>query len=165
MTKPGRLKERSEGSAAAKTRPASNRQDSMALVQKQLLQRFDELCRRLGMRRQELVGDPGCEDDSRPMEITAGLSEIETKELANVTAALHAIRLGTYRICADCSSKIPVARMKAMPTATRCVGCQKGKESGIANGDDHSDAIRQAAAFISSGRVESEVPPDLSKVQ
>lgn len=38
--------------------------------------------------------------------------------------ALHRYDIGTYSICTDCAEKIPTARLRAKPEATRCVQCQ-----------------------------------------
>lgn len=52
------------------------------------------------------------------------LNEHETGELGDIAAALERIHGGTYGICTDCGASIPHARLKAYPTATRCIGCQ-----------------------------------------
>ena len=44
-------------------------------------------------------------------------------ELAEVDQALARLEAGTYGICVDCGRAIPVARLRARPTATRCVDC------------------------------------------
>lgn len=33
-------------------------------------------------------------------------------------------KTGTKRLCADCYEPIPKKRLKQVPTATRCVGCE-----------------------------------------
>ena len=38
-------------------------------------------------------------------------------------AALRRIAAGTYGMCSGCGDPIPYARLLALPTATRCVGC------------------------------------------
>lgn len=43
--------------------------------------------------------------------------------LDKVDQALEAIEAGTYGICDDCGEAIPVARLDALPYATRCVEC------------------------------------------
>ncbi|HEY5634067.1 MAG TPA: TraR/DksA family transcriptional regulator [Burkholderiaceae bacterium] len=45
-------------------------------------------------------------------------------ELGQVDAALEAIAAGNYGVCVDCEQRIPFARLKARPLATRCVACQ-----------------------------------------
>lgn len=46
-------------------------------------------------------------------------------ELGQLDAALEAIASGNYGVCVDCEEKIPLARLKARPLATRCVACQE----------------------------------------
>src|SRR5207244_10320637 len=48
------------------------------------------------------------------------------KELAN---ALERVRDGSYGICEECGSTIPVARRRALPGVTTCVQCQERGES------------------------------------
>lgn len=46
------------------------------------------------------------------------------RELEAVDRALEDIEAGRYGICQDCGEPIAKARLKAMPFATRCIGCQ-----------------------------------------
>ena len=46
-------------------------------------------------------------------------------ELREVEAALERIREGSYGICLDCGGPVGEARLKAYPTAKRCVECQE----------------------------------------
>lgn len=43
--------------------------------------------------------------------------------LSKVVAALEKIEDGGYGTCTDCGKPIPVARLDALPYATRCVEC------------------------------------------
>ena len=43
-------------------------------------------------------------------------------------AALARIENGDYGECVDCGSEIAHARLKAYPTATRCLACQEKHE-------------------------------------
>lgn len=68
------------------------------------------------------------EDDSfATLIVDTNLSEIErdVDELRMIDSALQRINAGTYGSCVDCSQPIPVARLKAEPTAERCVQCQE----------------------------------------
>jgi RNA polymerase-binding protein DksA len=49
----------------------------------------------------------------------------EGKYLKQVELALERMENGTYGICVDCEQPIPVARLEAVPTATRCVPCKE----------------------------------------
>ena len=46
-----------------------------------------------------------------------------------INAALPPARQGS-EFCADCGGRISEARRRAMPQATRCIGCQETAEDG-----------------------------------
>src|SRR5258708_3905198 len=46
------------------------------------------------------------------------------RPLAEVERALERVREGAYGICEACGHRIPAARLKFQPSATRCVECQ-----------------------------------------
>jgi RNA polymerase-binding protein DksA len=52
-------------------------------------------------------------------EVTRDLGEIRALE-----AAQERLANGRYGLCADCGGEIGVERLRAHPTALRCVGCQ-----------------------------------------
>ena len=43
--------------------------------------------------------------------------------------ALRRLKTGTYGKCEACSTKIPVARLNALPYSTVCIKCQREIES------------------------------------
>jgi DnaK suppressor protein len=47
------------------------------------------------------------------------------RQIDNALARLHN---GGYGTCAGCEEPIPLSRLKALPFATRCVGCQEQLE-------------------------------------
>ncbi|MDY6947497.1 MAG: TraR/DksA C4-type zinc finger protein [Pseudomonadota bacterium] len=68
------------------------------------------------------------EDDSfASLVVDTNLTEIErdVDELRMIDSALQRISAGTYGTCVDCGRPIPVARLKAEPTAERDVQCQE----------------------------------------
>jgi DnaK suppressor protein len=67
--------------------------------------------------------------DSSGEEIASQLAELEAKELAQVERALRRLKQGTYGKCEACSTKIPVARLNALPYSTLCIKCQREMES------------------------------------
>ncbi len=86
------------------------------------------------------------------------LRELATDEAVSVMArpghsraaeavdALERIREGTYGICADCRRKIPAARLRVKPEATRCVACQTEYERhSVASPGAWRDAARRSA--------------------
>ena len=58
-------------------------------------------------------------------EISSQLAEVESRELARTELALQRMREGQYGICEGCESNIPMARLHALPYATRCIRCQR----------------------------------------
>lgn len=48
--------------------------------------------------------------------------------LRRLDEALKRIENGTYGICEDCDSKIPLKRLEAYPAATLCVTCKSKRE-------------------------------------
>ncbi|MFQ3664755.1 MAG: TraR/DksA C4-type zinc finger protein [Sphingomonadaceae bacterium] len=51
------------------------------------------------------------------------LEEQKLAEMAAIRAALGRIAEGSYGICVNCGAEIPEARLRALPTAVRCVAC------------------------------------------
>lgn len=60
--------------------------------------------------------------------VSSQLAESESRELAQIELALDKIRRGTYGECGGCGHDIPVARLEALPYATRCVQCERAAE-------------------------------------
>jgi Prokaryotic dksA/traR C4-type zinc finger len=52
--------------------------------------------------------------------------------VSNVSAALARLEAGGYGQCTDCGAAIGVARLCALPQATRCVACQERHELMVA---------------------------------
>lgn len=51
-----------------------------------------------------------------------------TEALRTVEAAISRAAAGAYGLCSDCGKRIPAARLRANPAATRCVACQERAE-------------------------------------
>jgi RNA polymerase-binding protein DksA len=56
-------------------------------------------------------------------EVLEGLEEAERHELEAIHEALRRIADGSYGRCEACGEVIPEARLRAIPTASRCVDC------------------------------------------
>jgi RNA polymerase-binding transcription factor DksA len=52
----------------------------------------------------------------------------DQEELAEIAAARERIRDGGYGLCAECEEPIPLARLRAMPTARLCLRHQAERE-------------------------------------
>jgi DnaK suppressor protein len=81
---------------------------------------------------EEVVGGviTGIPEDT---DLAQALSDRETTDILvhlldqnreQVERALERLREGAYGICEGCSRRIPEARLKYQPAATRCVECQ-----------------------------------------
>ncbi|HEV3262198.1 MAG TPA: TraR/DksA C4-type zinc finger protein [Gemmataceae bacterium] len=67
--------------------------------------------------------------DSGSEEIASQLAELEARELSQIERALARIKQGTYGLCEVCQTKIPVARLNALPYSTTCVKCAREMEN------------------------------------
>ncbi len=76
--------------------------------------------------------------DSAQDEISSQLAEVESRELAQIEAALERMRHGTYGVCEVTGRPIPLARLQALPYATMCIEAQREAEK-------NSGTRRQAA--------------------
>ncbi len=66
------------------------------------------------------------EDETAELDLTLLIRE--NQELQDIQAALARIADGSYGSCTDCGEEISRARLKAYPTAKRCLPCQERKE-------------------------------------
>lgn len=66
--------------------------------------------------------------DSLQDEVNSRLVEVESRELVRTELALERMREGQYGFCEVCGGVIPMARLMALPYATRCIRCQREAE-------------------------------------
>lgn len=62
-------------------------------------------------------------------ELRQNMLSRESVFLQQIMQALILVEKGQYGECSDCGDAIAVARLKARPTATRCVDCQSEYEN------------------------------------
>jgi len=74
--------------------------------------------------------------DSAQDEISSQLAEVESRELAQIEAALESMRDGKYGSCEACDKPIPLARLQALPYAVLCIDCQREAEKDGYTGSD-----------------------------
>ena len=67
--------------------------------------------------------------DAGSEEIASQLAEIEARELSQIDRALVKLKQGTYGQCEICQTKIPIARLNALPYSTTCIKCQREMEA------------------------------------
>ena len=60
--------------------------------------------------------------------VDMALSDLETRELRAVLAALQRVQAADYGQCADCGEAIAFDRLKVEPWALRCVACETRHE-------------------------------------
>ena len=111
------------------------RQEALLRIQKTLMGRRAELRKRLGADLDDLANSKQTASDaadaafdSTGEELASQLAELEAKELRQVEHALRRLKLGRYGSCEGCVSKIPVARLNALPYSTLCIKCQRESE-------------------------------------
>lgn len=60
--------------------------------------------------------------------VLARLDDRAQAELDDIEAGLLRLRAGTFGLCEACHGEIPMSRLRAVPTALRCLGCQSFQE-------------------------------------
>lgn len=61
--------------------------------------------------------------DNFEQEFTLNLMQNEEGTLGQIEGALERIEDGTYGLCEECGTRIPKARLNAIPYASLCVKC------------------------------------------
>jgi DnaK suppressor protein len=67
-------------------------------------------------------------DDPAHEDIDFALAQMQAETRDKIHAALERLSLCEYGICEGCHQEIPTTRLKAVPFATRCRGCQERAE-------------------------------------
>ncbi len=62
------------------------------------------------------------------VDLGLAIIDLHIREIRNIEVALGRIQLGEYGSCIDCGDEVEYARLKAFPTATRCLPCQQNFE-------------------------------------
>lgn len=116
------------------------RKEALLRLHQQLVTQRDELRRKLARTFSDLDDDVG--GDSGDMafhgverELETQLASLESRELARIERAIEAIQNGTYGFCEHCETKIPIARLRALPHTSSCVSCQRKFENRRSAGD------------------------------
>lgn len=154
------------------------RRDALLRLHKSLMARRSELRKRLGGELEDLRNFKGVDSagdsadlafDAGSEEISSQLAELEARELAQIERAMARMKQGTYGLCEGCQTKIPVARLNALPYSTTCVGCQREMEVngdwlGRRGGEDW-EKVSEADSTLEDGRdIDlSDLEMDLSK--
>ncbi len=73
-------------------------------------------------------------------EVDMALMQMKSETLSRIDQAIARLDDGTYGLCQECDGEINEARLKALPFAALCRGCQEDTESTVR-------AEREARAF------------------
>lgn len=76
------------------------------------------------------TGDVDAQEESGHDRVSALIEALE-HEREQIEQALAKIEDGTYGACDICKAKIKENRLKALPTATRCLSCLKKKQNSL----------------------------------
>ena len=68
--------------------------------------------------------------DASEKAVMYGQLQIQSGELMEVRDALDRLERGTFGLCEHCNEPIPLERLRAIPYARLCVGCQTEEEKG-----------------------------------
>jgi|YNPBryunderm2012_1023409.scaffolds.fasta_scaffold11991_3 DnaK suppressor protein len=152
------------------------RNEALRRIAKSLLNRRQELRKRLGMDLADLnmSGEPGHPGDSASVafghsgeELASQLAELEARELAQVEQALLRLKQGKYGICAGCNCKIPLVRLNALPYSTLCIKCQREAENDSnwleSRGQHDWSGVHDSPGYDEPDIDLSEIEIDLSK--
>ena len=66
--------------------------------------------------------------ESAESEMEYHFFEAGSREFGQIERAIKRFEEGTYGFCEDCDSPIPIARLKVLPFACKCVKCQQSDE-------------------------------------
>ncbi len=130
----------------------------MAELTKDEIQRLNTtLDQRYRLLKEEVLAELEREGDSHYIELAGGvhdtadesmadlLSDLNAEsvhrqmvELRDIEGALQRVREGEYGACVKCGAEIGFERMRACPTASRCVACQITQEKMFASAGQHS---------------------------
>src|SRR6266566_5163317 len=112
------------------------RRDALLRLHKSLIDRRNELHRRLGGDLKDLLHRTGDTGDSADQafescgeEVSSQLAQLESRELLQIERSLNRLKQGIYGTCELCQKKIPVSRLNALPFSTTCIHCQREMEN------------------------------------
>lgn len=97
-------------------------------IAKALKFRLSELTSRIAEIDSELRKPLSADSEDRATDLEnqdalEGIEISEIREIQQIGEALKRIAEGTYGVCCECGGNIDLRRLKALPTATRCISC------------------------------------------
>jgi DnaK suppressor protein len=112
----------------AQSHKSEGRRD-FELFRKRLLSELQTHQQRVDRARHELLVDSEPDDDagmatrSAYREVTTGKLERDLLTIVEIERALRRLDRGQYAMCVGCQSRIPDARLKAIPWTRTCIEC------------------------------------------
>ena len=74
-------------------------------------------------------GDSGDESMADALaDINVATVDHHIRDMRDIEAAFQRVKEGTFGVCIDCGDDIAFNRLKAYPTAKRCIVCQEKRE-------------------------------------
>lgn len=81
-----------------------------------------------------LPGDAGDQSVADAFaDLNISIADRHMEELRDIDAAKARMREGTYGVCVECGGDIAFERLRAYPTAKRCIRCQQRREKAYAH--------------------------------
>jgi RNA polymerase-binding transcription factor DksA len=71
------------------------------------------------------------------IDLDLAVIDMHINELRDIEAAMRRLNVGAYGVCIECDDEIEPERLRACPTAKRCLPCQQNYERNHA-GNTHS---------------------------
>jgi DnaK suppressor protein len=79
-------------------------------------------------RTDEVLDDGATSDAALQNGIDFAMIQLKTETLTRIDAALARLDAGMYGDCFDCGDEISDKRLRALPFAVRCTGCEEKRE-------------------------------------
>ena len=127
--------------------PTRKKKVNQEMYRKLLLEKREELIKRLYQRRSQIAVDRAPDDEGAfalqdvIKELAATNMEREIRTLTEVELSLRLLESGQYDLCGSCGDEIPTARLQALPWTRICVACAGGAIKGAER--ENGDAAKQ----------------------
>jgi DnaK suppressor protein len=127
--------------------PTRKKKVNQEMYRKLLLEKREELIKRLYQRRSQIAVDRAPDDEGAfalqdvIKELAATNMEREIRTLTEVELSLRLLESGQYGLCGSCGDEIPTARLQALPWTRICVACAGGAIKGAER--ENGDAAKQ----------------------
>ena len=113
----------------------------------------DDIHRRLRHGRTEQRSDGRDEleqsNDENQGDMDLVLLQMRADTLSRVNTALSRLDAGEYGICIECHGEIPALRLRALPLAVRCRGCETAREATREHGGRQGQQPEALSMFTS----------------